>query len=108
MHNLQIHDHKKLDILRSILQKIGIDLDDFSILYDFMKLGKNLELKHEHSIKNGREKVKIARQFEKFLRTDSNPVQFQITRVPPKRHRFGLTLSLANDFQNFVAKSRSS
>jgi hypothetical protein len=38
MHNFPIHDHKKLDKTRSILQKIGIELDDFSILYDFMKL----------------------------------------------------------------------
>ena len=53
MHNFPIHDHKKLDKTRSILQKIGIELDDFSILYDFMKLGKKFEVKHDQGMANG-------------------------------------------------------
>ena len=53
VHNFPIHDHKKLDILRSILQKIGIDLDDFSICYDFMKLGRNLKSNMIKAWQNG-------------------------------------------------------
>jgi ribosome assembly protein YihI (activator of Der GTPase) len=62
MHNLQIYDHKKLDRIRSILQKIGIKLDEFSILYDFMKFGKNLKLKWTWQNMEGT--CKNARQFE--------------------------------------------
>jgi hypothetical protein len=57
-HNFPIYAHKKLDKIRSILQKIEIKLDEFSILYDFSKLMEKMKIKNEHSIKNGRENVK--------------------------------------------------
>ena len=45
MHNFQTYDHKKLDILRIIMQKIGSDLMHFTICYDFYKLMKKCEIK---------------------------------------------------------------
>jgi hypothetical protein len=38
MHNFQTYDHKKLDIPRIIMQKIGSYLMHFSIRYEFSKL----------------------------------------------------------------------
>ena len=75
MHNFGNHDHKKLDILRSILQKIGIDLDDFSICYDFMKFGKNLKSKWTWRGKIWREHVKMREYLNECARWDSNPGQ---------------------------------
>jgi hypothetical protein len=57
-HNFGNYDDKKVDKTRITMQKIGVNLDEFSILYDFSKLMEKMKIKNEHSIKNGRENVK--------------------------------------------------
>lgn len=42
-HNLWIHDHKKVDSMRIILQNIGTNLDEFCICYDFLKFDENMK-----------------------------------------------------------------
>ena len=42
MHNFRKNRHKKLDISRITMQKIGSDLMHFSICYDFYKLMKKM------------------------------------------------------------------
>ena len=59
MHNFGNHDKKKLDRIRSIFQKIGMKLDQFSICYDFMKFGENLEIKNDQSMEKGGKHVKM-------------------------------------------------
>jgi hypothetical protein len=71
---LQNNDDKKLDRLRNILQKIGINLDEFSIYYDFSKLEEQLKSKHgkvEVKDENMNALLKIC------LSQDSNYVQIQ-------------------------------
>jgi hypothetical protein len=55
-HNLQFYAHKKVDRIRSIVQKIGVKLMHFSIYNDFWKFGKNLKIKSEPRHENGRER----------------------------------------------------
>jgi hypothetical protein len=75
MHNFPIYDHKTLDKTRSILQKIGIDLDDFSILYDFMKFGKKFDIKMDQGMENVEGTCENGLILNKRARWDSNLVQ---------------------------------
>jgi hypothetical protein len=63
-HNLQIYTHKKVNKPRSIVQKIGVKLMHFSILYDFLKLMEKLKIKMELAWNNVEGKCKNAWQFE--------------------------------------------
>jgi hypothetical protein len=50
-HNLQFNNHKKVDIMRNTMQKIGDYLMHFSFLNDFLKFGIKMKSKHEASMK---------------------------------------------------------
>ena len=50
-HNLHFDNHKKLDRMWIMMQKIGMNLDDFSILNDFLKLRRKMKWKYEANMK---------------------------------------------------------
>lgn len=54
------------------MQKIGDQLEHFSILNDFWKFEKNLKNEMEQMHESGREKEKMQCSLKKWIRPDSN------------------------------------
>jgi hypothetical protein len=48
-HNLHFDNHKKLDRMRNIMQKIGDHLVDFSILNEFWKLMEEIKMRMDQA-----------------------------------------------------------
>jgi len=86
-HNLQFNNHKKLDKIRNTMQKTGIKLVHFPILYDFWKWMKDLKIKMEPNMEIGGKvnkwhcnlksvssRIRTWRIFELQARTNQNDI----------------------------------
>ena len=95
MHNFQIHDRYKLDILRNILQKIGDELMHFSICYGFYKLAYQMKFKHVKHTWKWREKAKNDEYLNNAGAGNRTRSNFKWARHM-KRTRFAKTLACIN------------
>ena len=88
MHNFGNSRDKIIDKQRSILQKIGMKLDQFSICYDFSKFGKILKMEMDIAYENKEGNKKMMKHFENIHSVRIEPGAHSNCAPQPKRHSF--------------------